>query len=256
MTDNVVIVGMGVVGQAMQKAFDIPVYFDINSLKSNTTLKDVAKKQLIFLCLPTPTFYNGKQENMPIEEIVKQIAGYGNRNFFVNRSTTIPGTTRRIKNSIGVQVIHNPEFLSEDTALEDTKNPDFIAIGSDIDCEPARIALTKFYRENYLEGVLNFMDSVTSEMLKYAMNMFYALKVSYGNLIYDVCQLNGSDYEKIKECMYKSKYIAPNHLEVMHKGYRGFGGKCLPKDLKAFNAYIQTKLLELVEYMNKEQKWI
>jgi UDPglucose 6-dehydrogenase len=254
--DNVAIVGMGVLGSALQKAFDIPVYFDIDSDKSNANLKDVSKQQLVFLCLPTPTEYNGKQTNMHIEMMVQQIAEYGNRNFFVNRSTCIPGTTRRIKNTVGVQVIHNPEFLSEDTALEDTLHPDFVAIGSDPDCEPARIALMNFYKRVGLGEKLHYMDSVTSETLKYAMNMFFALKVAYGNTLFDICQLNGAKYDKVRDCMYQSKYVAPNHLDVFHKGYRGFGGHCLPKDLQAFNAYLPTKLLELVEYMNKEQKWM
>ena len=95
-------------------------------------------------------------------------------------------------------------------------------------------------------------DTITAEMSKYAINTFYATKVTFANQIFDVAQRVGANYEMIKDIMYNRKWIGKNHLDVWNKGGRGSGGKCLRKDLDAFENYSKSKLLKTVRDLNDE----
>jgi len=79
-----------------------------------------------------------------------------------------------------------------------------------------------------------------AEMVKYFINAFYATKVIYANQMYDLCESMGVDYNVVKTLAVKDKRISDSHFNVMHKGYRGFGGKCIPKDTKAITALAES----------------
>ena len=92
-------------------------------------------------------------------------------------------------------------------------------------------------------------------MVKYYNNCFYALKVAYVNQIYDLCQKLGINYDMVKECAKQELMMGTNHFEVFHKGYRGYGGKCLPKDVRALirlaeDSEIDLSLLKKAEEYN------
>lgn len=243
------------VGKATADVFEIQDRFDTNPERCNCTLEKIASHQVIFLCLPTPT-KNGRQDNTPTRDLIRQIAGYGNRNFFVLRSTVLPGTTKWLYESTGQQVVHYPEFLSEVTAYEDTKKPEVIVVGADEECGQAKIALTKLICKYVtMKTHVEYMSSKSSEMFKYAMNTFFALKVTYANTLYEMAAVAGADYARIAEVLQQHPWIGKNHWDIMHKGYRGFGGHCLPKDLAAINGCIETPLLKLVARLNEDKKW-
>jgi UDP-glucose 6-dehydrogenase len=84
-----------------------------------------------------------------------------------------------------------------------------------------------------------------AEMIKYAGNTWFALKVSFSNQMYDLAQKLGVDYDEVKECMAADKRIGRTHLDIFHKGYRGYGGKCLPKDTRALIQLAESKGVEL-----------
>ena len=103
------------------------------------------------------------------------------------------------------------------------------------------------------------LPAKAAELVKYAINSFYATKVIFGNLLYDVAESLGVDYADVKSAFVSDKRIADSHFEVMHGGYRGFGGKCLPKDLKALRDFgkdhgVDVSLLEKVDEINSKYK--
>jgi UDPglucose 6-dehydrogenase len=138
--------------------------------------------------------------------------------------------------------------LTESTAEEDAIHPDIVVVGGD--------------QKNYVDDVVGIYqghiktakiittDSITAETVKYAVNTFYTTKCVFANEIFDICQRIGANYETIKEAMYSRKWIGKNHLDIWHKGGRGAGGKCLEKDLEAFENYSKSKLLETVKKLN------
>lgn len=247
--DCVVIGGLGFVGKATRLSLEIPYYFDLK--ESNITLEEAAKKTFIFFCLPTPTDEKGGQEASIslIRGYINQIKQYGGRNIFVIRSTVIPGTCRSLANEFGVMVCSNPELLSEDTWERDAKRPRMTIIGADdIPSRNALVALWKPVKTKKLVVV----DTVTSEMLKYAFNIFFITKIIYANQIYDACQNAGADYEQIRTALMEHPWGSKHHFRIFHKGGRGGGGHCFPKDLKAFAKWTNSRLFNLIQDLNNE----
>ena len=247
--DDAICYGMGTVGKATAKAFGIPHYFSRKD--SNISLKDAAYKRYHFFCLPTPTI-NGHCFVEPIIDLIKQLEEIPhNQNVYIIRSTVIPGTSRYIQSTLSINsIVSNPEFLTESTAEDDALYPDIMVIGGDhkqyVD------DVVGIYQGHIKTGKIFTTDSITAEMVKYAVNTFYATKVVFANQIFDMCQKVGANYETIKDIMYNRKWIGKNHLDIWHKGGRGAAGKCLQKDLEAFENYSKSKLLETVKKINDE----
>jgi UDPglucose 6-dehydrogenase len=244
-----VVYGYGVVGKATAKAFGIQHYFDTKG--GNIDLNQASRKRYHFFCLPTPTI-NGLCVIDPIVALITQLEDIGGgQHVYIIRSTVIPGTAKFIMSALGIHsVISNPEFLSEDTADEDAKNPDIVVIGGE--------------QKNYVDDVVGIYqgaiktakifttDTITAETSKYAINTFYATKVTFANQMFDTAKNIGANYETIKDIMYNRKWIGKNHLDIWNKGGRGAGGKCLQKDLDAFENYSKSKLLETVKKLNDQ----
>lgn len=248
MGDNAVVIGYGVVGKATAKAFDIPWHYD--PLDSNITLEEASKKQFIIFCTPTPTGAKGEQKGIDIiDGYIKQIKEYGGRNIFIIRSTVLPGTSRHLAEENGVMVGFSPEFLSDKTAEYDASHPMFVVLGAD--SIPVKIAMENFWKKFKIHNFV-VTDTVTAEMIKYTFNLFFLTKVIFANQIYDACQLNGANYRTIKEALYAHPWGTHHHLKPIHKGGRGGGGKCFPKDVKAFSRYSNSKFFKLIDEINDE----
>jgi len=95
-------------------------------------------------------------------------------------------------------------------------------------------------------------DTVTAEMLKYAFNTFFATKVVWANAMYDACETNGADYKVIREALMAHLWGSKYHLKAVHKGGRGAGGRCLPKDVNVFAKYSNSEFLKTVNRINKQ----
>lgn len=233
--NNAVIVGNGIIGRATGTMFGIKDAYDIEPIRSNVSLEEVAKHRLIFICLPTPTI-NGEAEISGVIQVIEDIEDLVEGNThptYVIRSTVTPGTADKIMKELKIDsVVSNPEFLSEDTWANDIRNPDLIVVGGK---SQERITeVINVYKGRY-KGVNIFRTTnITAEMIKYAINCFFSTKVVYANAIYDICQKVGANYETLKNAMYSNSNIARNHLVINYKGKRGVNGRCLPKDLESF----------------------
>lgn len=248
MNNAFVIGGLGTVGKATRKTFDIPWYFD--KKESNINLNEASKKQFCFICLPTPTDERGIQQGLDeIRGYVRQLKSLGGRNIFVIRSTVIPGTCRALAKQFKVMVASNPETLSENTWERDAVKPKIIVIGADD--VPTRNALVNLWGRVKCEHRV-VTDTVTAETLKYAFNTFFITKIVFANQIYDICEKNGADYKTIRRALRKHPWGSGHHFKVHHKGGRGAGGKCFPKDLKAFAKYANSDLFKEVERLNSK----
>lgn len=247
MRDAFIIGGKGVVGQATAKALKIPYYYDLQG--SNITLKKGAKKKYCFICLPTPTEKDGSQKSSVaiIRAYLKKIKNYGTDCLFVIRSTLLPGTCKSLSKDTGAKIVYNPEFLSESTAVHDATHPLIKVVGAD---DPAlgRQVINLWKKIKCpLEISTN---TATAEMIKYVFNVFAVVKIVFANQIYDLCQKNGADYEVIHRALHLHPWGSKNHFRVLDKGGRGAGGRCFPKDIKAFAKYSHSKFLKLVEKIN------
>jgi len=149
----------------------------------------------------------------------------------VIRSTMPPRSTEELQNAWSeLEIVHWPEFLTEATAVHDGISPSRVVIGyTDRSVGAAAQLLDLVHGAPFVELV----KATDAELIKYFANSFYAVKVAWANQFYELCEKLGGDYEVVRRCAEHDPMTAPYHLDVHHKGYRGYGGKCLPKDTKA-----------------------
>lgn len=203
--------------------------------------KAVEKALVIFIAVGTPPRGDGSADLSYVEEVGKGIArhmtGY---KVIVTKSTVPVGTGARLReviaksqtNAFGFDMVSNPEFLREGSAIEDFMRPNRVVIGADSD---QAVAIMKdLYRPLYLiETPIVVTDVPTAELIKYASNAFLATKISFINEIANLCEKVGANVQMVAKGMGLDHRIGGKFL---HAG-PGFGGSCFPKDLAAL---IQT----------------
>jgi UDPglucose 6-dehydrogenase len=152
----------------------------------------------------------------------------------VGKSTVPAGTAARLAGSVhaaGATLAWNPDFLREGFAVEDTLRPDRIVIG--VDSPAGETVLREVYRDILSTGVpLVVTDFATAELVKVAANSFLATKISFINAMAEVCEVTGADVTKLTEALAHDVRIGGQFL----RAGLGFGGGCLPKDIRAFMA--------------------
>jgi UDPglucose 6-dehydrogenase len=256
------IVGQGFVGQALkrgfEKHFDIETYDKFKKEDSTClTLEELSKKaKIIFACVPTPMNLDGSCNLNIVNEVVYNTDSYNNANIVVIKSTIPPGTTNNLnKECKNIQVVFNPEFLTEANFIEDFKNQTRIIIGGP---RPGSTLVKNLYRKAFPETPLIKTSSTIAEMVKYFTNCFLATKVSFSNEIKQICEKIDIDYDKIVEYALYDDRLGKTHLSAPGPdGKSGFGGSCFPKDLNALiktaeNLNIDPKVLKAVWEKNLE----
>ena len=221
--------------------------------------RTVRESDILFICVGTPTNPDGSPNLVYIEEVARGIAENLNGYKLIVEKSTVPvGTARWIERTIKLyagkdadfDVASNPEFLREGNALHDTFNPDRIVIGAE--SERAKELLLKLYEK--INAPKLVVDINTAEIIKHASNAFLAMKISFINMVADLCERTGADVKLVADGMGYDKRIGRAFLNA---GI-GYGGSCFPKDVKAFH-YIGTKngadfsLLEKVEQINNSR---
>lgn len=242
--ENAVIIGYGVIGKAVGSAFGIKDYISLS--KSTIDYKEAAKRKYVFICLPTPTI-DEKCFTTDIENAVKQLVenGLTKDSVIIIRSTVYPGFNRFLQNTFGIEnIVSNPEFVNNDTAKEDMQKPDLIVVGGENKTYIDMVVAIYKGRFKYIEPVVT--DSITAEFIKYSLNSFFMTKVVFANTLFDAAQELKANYGTVKKILESHKWGSKNHFEIFHKGGRGAGGHCLPKDIDSFTNLIQSSFLNCV----------
>ncbi len=238
------IIGNGFVGEAQAFAFspvsNIKVY-DVDPLKSTHTLNETHDSDFVFVCVPTPMYSDGNQNLEFIEEVFKHA---NERPIYILKSTVLPGTTDKlIKKHSQFKIVFSPEFLTERTSKLDMLTQNRIILGGDKNLTNSVSELYKirFKNKNIIET-----DSITSELIKYMNNTFFATKVSIMNEFRLISDKIGADWNKALDGFASDGRIGDSHLNVPgHDGQFGYGGKCFPKDVNAFILYAKNLEIEL-----------
>lgn len=155
----------------------------------------------------------------------------------VIKSTVLPGTNRMLQDKFPqFNFISNPEFLTARSARLDFINASRIIIGGPDN--QARLDVINLYREVFLHTPIYASTWEAAEICKYWCNCFFALKVSFLNEMYEVCQQFNLPYDDMKLMWLSDGRVGNSHHEVPgHDGDFGFGGTCFPKDIAAFTAW-------------------
>ena len=234
------IIGQGFVGNAVYQKFknyyDVLTY-DLDDSKCNATFRKLSREcETIFICLPTPMDAGGRCNVSIVElELVglnSQSARYDRTKTIVIKSTVSPGTTERWnKQYKNLNIVFNPEFLTERNAVDDYENQKRIILGGP---RPTTTEIKQIFSKVFPKAHIIKTDSTHAEMVKYLTNSFLATKVSFANEMYQICEGLGVDYDKVIEYATQDERLGDSHWNVPGPdGDFGYGGHCFPKDVKA-----------------------
>ncbi len=216
----------------------------------------------IFIAVGTPTSADGAADMSYVYEAAREIAevidGYV---VVVNKSTVPVGSGDEVERIIGARVakrrfavVSNPEFLREGAAIEDFKQPDRVVIGSED--EAASRVMREIYEPLERNGSpIVYTTRRTSELIKYAANVFLAMKVTFINEISDLCEKVGGDVQEVARGIGLDNRIGRRFLNAGP----GFGGSCFPKDTLAFmklasDVQSPLRLVETLVDVNEKRK--
>lgn len=224
--------GVGMVGGAMKRYFEevknIPtIAYDPTKGFNNKVA--INQAYIIFICVPTP--FNQEKNCFDTVYLDEAFGILDGNKIVVIKSTVVPGATDAYQQKFPQhKILFSPEFLTEATADKDVRVPNRQIVGYTEQSRAVAEEVMKILPRAPFEKIVTAKEA---EMVKYYNNCFYALKVAFANQIYDLCQKLGVDYDIVKECAKAEPMMGTNHFEIFHKGYRGYGGKCLPKDVRA-----------------------
>ena len=209
----------------------------------------ISQADVIFIAVWTPMDSDGSADLSAIKDVSKTIGENIKSYTLIATKSTVPIGTGEIINSIISEhapqstifdVVSNPEFLREGSAVRDFLLPNRVIIGTDSD--QAIEIMREIYRPLFLnETPFIFTDIPTAETIKYASNAFLAVKVSYINELANLCDATGADIHVVARAMGLDGRISPKFL---HPG-PGFGGSCFPKDTRALIHSAETEGVEL-----------
>lgn len=228
---------------------------------TTSTPEAVAESRIIYITVGTPATKSGEPDLSAVEAVARDIAGcLGDEYRVIVEKSTVPvNTGEQVESTVerysdpgaSFDIVSNPEFLSEGTALRDARNPHRIVVGvsSDRSEELMRSVYEPF------DAPLIVTDVSSAELIKHASNSFLALKISYINAISRICELSGANVEEVSRGMGMDPRIGNQFLNA---GI-GYGGSCFPKDVDAFykisdNLGYDFRILQEVQKINREQR--
>ena len=234
--------------------------------------------EVVFICVGTPPKDSGEADLSAIDHVARQVATEAKTPKLIVEKSTVPALTGvQLQKALAAysrsgalefRVASNPEFLREGTAVEDFFHPDRIVVG--VEDEQSAAVMRQIYEPiikcnfhcpvhagkcpRQPNGELLITTISSAELIKHASNSFLALKISYANVISDLCEKIGADVEEVTRAMGLDPRIGTQFL----KAGLGFGGFCFPKDIQAFihlagSIGVEFDMLKAAERVNKQR---
>ena len=228
--------------------------------------EDLKYADAIFITVGTPANDDGSPYIQYILDAAENIGKYIAKHSIIIVKSTVPvGTTYKVKNIIAktlqdrneeieFDVVSNPEFLKEGTAINDFNNPDRIIIGCDSDY--ANVVMSSIYKSFPLDKLI-FTTIETAEMIKYAANAMLAVRISFMNDIANLCDKINANVKDVAKGIGLDNRIGPHFLNAGC----GYGGSCFPKDVKALISMgqengVEMRVIKATDLTNDFQKHI
>lgn len=250
-------IGQGFIGKNYADDFERRGFVVVRFSLEEPYIKNrdqIGKCDIVFIAVPTPTTPSGFDDRI-VREAVK-LVGLGKT--AIIKSTVLPGVTESIqKENPDIFVLHSPEFLSETTAVYDAAHPvrNIVGIAQNTDEQRrrAQLALDIFPKAPYNK----ICTALEAEIIKYSRNCLGYTRVVFANILYDLSQAIGADWEVIREAVAADPDNGTTYLRPVEKK-RGAGGNCFIKDFAAFSQFhrkivdnpLNQKVLDSLEEKN------
>ena len=246
MTNEITLYGFGYVGQAvfrfLKDHFHLVVHDPVSTNLHEVNAphhfvlraKEVVPSKFAIICVPTPTKPDGACDTSIVEQVIHE----SKHDFYLIKSTIVPGTTARLIKETGKQVAFSPEFIGEGKYTipywkgyphpTDMKLHEFHIFGGEraVVGEWIRVwQKVAGWSPKYAQT-----DSTTAEIVKYAENAYLATQKIFFDQLFEIAKANGSDYNTVRELLLLDGRVSPAQ-SIIYPDNRGFSGKCLPKDM-------------------------
>lgn len=251
------VIGWGIVGSACGEGFRMLGHeITPHDPKLNTRLENVLDTELVVVCVPTPEGPDGECDLSLVHATIAGLKANGYTGVIALKSTSVPGTTQQLIDQYNDKdICFVPEFLRERSALEDfVRNHDLLAVGAASERAYNRVCEA----HGWLPKNRVRLTPTEAEILKYYSNTFNALRVTFANVMYEVCEKLNSDYDAVLTTFLLRGTASPNYLDC-GPDMRGYGGMCLPKDTKAMADLCQRlnlpfELFNTIDHDNEQVK--
>lgn len=247
------IVGFGGVGKGLKQLFPDATPYD--PPRGIGRKDDVNRCRFAFVCVPTPMGTDGAADT----SVVREVVGWIESEVIILRSTVPVGTTDALCAETGKRIVFQPEYGPAETPdhpFNNLRNVRWVILGGRR--EDTRYVADLYKTTFNSDIVIQRTDARTAELAKYMENSYLALKVTFCNEFFDIAQACGIDYDELRELWLLDPRIGRSHTFVFPEG-RGFGGRCLPKDLSeiihlARSVGVSPELLEAVRSTNARMR--
>ena len=234
------IVGLGIIGAANKYGFEkIGHKVYVHDIKLKTKIEDLKSTSIIFICVPSPSNKDGSCNTKIVESVIRDLTILKYSGVICIRSSTEPGFTQKmIEKYNNKKICFVPEFLRERSAKKDFfQNHQLLAIGT---------KFKKVYKivckaHGSLPKKRIILSPTEGEILKYYINVYASLRVTFANIFYEICAKLKSNYTKIQRAYLITGKGNPSMYLTVNKNLRGYAGACLPKDTKSIISLL-TKL--------------
>jgi UDPglucose 6-dehydrogenase len=229
MKSKIGIIGVGVVGKALAEYYSSQKLSLYDKYQNLGSMEAVNSADIIFVCVPTP--YDENKNGFDLSHVRDAISRIREGKTVVIKSTIVPGTTEKLQGEFkNLKLLYSPEFLVAKTAIHDVFSPDRSIVG--YTKESFRVA-GEVMNVLPMAPYEKIMPATEAEMVKYFGNTWFAVKIIFSNQIFDICSALDIDYNRVVEAAMSDKRIGRTHMDVFCDEYRGYGGQCLPKDIRA-----------------------
>ena len=260
------IIGAGFVGDSVINGFDIEVdQFVVDPKYNDNTIDDLVNfdPPLLFVCVPTPEAV-GDSGDVDVSIVRQTLSDLADRNYkgiVVIKSTITPHHLTKMKKDFKLNLVYNPEFLTEANAHQDFINPNMQVLGGKWrDCNSVEKA---YSRHSSVKVVPTYkVDLITASLIKYTINSWLATKVIFFNDLQSLHKMSGahSTWDQFTDMLASDPRMGKSHMKVPGPdGKRGFGGHCFPKDTEAFlhyakNLNVKQNLLKKAVELNEKYR--
>lgn len=243
------VVGLGVVGRAVYDGLGqlghVMSYYDIAD--HSTSIDSVMHTDILFVCVPTPTDGNGNCDIKNVFSVVRLLNANEYSGIIAIKSTVIPGTTQHLIDQYPeLKICFVPEFLRERSALSDFVGlHDVLIVGSNQE----EVSQAVIVAHQTIPNSVCVVGPTEAEIAKYFNNVFNALRVTFANDMFELCNALGADYQQVFNAVSCRKTIGRDYLRCSDT-MRGFGGACLPKDTQALASLFNKLNLGHIELIS------
>ncbi len=244
MKTKIAVIGLGFVGGTIYKSFveDQPVYCEtvgIDPAKgTNTTIKDIADFDAVFVCVPSPQGPDGQADTSILEAVLRDLDAVDFKGVIISKVTAPPDVYTRLQETY-VNLVHAPEFLTAANAYNDYINGRFAIIGGSVLAYRNEAERIIRMSQSGLNSVVHCTIGEAA-LAKYTINSFLATKVVFMNEMEKLATSSGMDWQNVVRAIKQDHRIGSSHMQVPGPdGQYGFGGMCFPKDTSALLKYAE-----------------